>query len=63
MQKLINFDDVTREDIKSNFNCLQIPNHPCRILISGDCGSRLWVCGSLSNLITKFIYMLKILMN
>ena len=54
MKKMINFDDVTREDIKSNSNCPQIPNHPYRILISRDFGSGLWVCGSLFNLITRY---------
>ena len=34
MQKLINFDDVTKENIKEhNPNWLQIPDHPYVILI------------------------------
>ena len=33
-QKLINFDDVTKENIKEkNPNCSQIPNHPYIVLI------------------------------
>ena len=34
---MINFDDVTKENIKEhNPNWPQIPDHPCRILITGD---------------------------
>ena len=34
IQKMINFDDVTKENIKKhNTNWPQILNHPCRILI------------------------------
>ena len=37
---MINYDDVMKENIKDhNPNCLQIPNHPCRILIIGGSGS------------------------
>ena len=37
---MINFDDVTKENIKEhNLNWLQIPDHPHRILIIGGCGS------------------------
>ena len=33
---MINFNDVTKENIKGhNPNCLQIPDHPYRILIIG----------------------------
>ena len=33
---MINFDDVIKENIKEhNPNWLQIPDHPCRILIIG----------------------------
>ena len=40
MQKMINFDDVTKENTKKhNINCPQIPDHPYRILIIGDSGS------------------------
>ena len=40
VQKMIKFDDVTKEKIKqSNLNCLQIPDHPCRLLIIGGSGS------------------------
>ena len=36
MQKMINFDDVTEENIKGlNSNCLQILHDPYRILIVG----------------------------
>ena len=36
MQKIINFDDVTKENIEEhNLNCPQIPDHPYRILIIG----------------------------
>ena len=36
---MINFDDVTRENIKGyNSNWPQFHNHPYRILISGDSG-------------------------
>ena len=37
---MINYDDVMKENIKDhNPNCLQIPNHPYRILIIGASGS------------------------
>ena len=37
---MINFDDVTKENIKEhNPNWPQISDHPCRILISRGCGS------------------------
>ena len=40
MQKIINFDDVTKENIEEhNLNCPQIPDHPYRILIIGGSGS------------------------
>ena len=40
VQKMINFDDVVKENIKEhNSNCPQIPDHPYRILIIGDSGS------------------------
>ena len=36
MQKVINFDDVTKENIdRHNSNWPQIPDHPCIILIIG----------------------------
>ena len=38
--KMINFDDVTKENIKGhNPNCPQIYNRPYRILINGGSGS------------------------
>ena len=39
IQKMINFDDVTKENIKNNPNRPHIPDHPCRILITGGSGS------------------------
>ena len=37
---MINFNDATKENIKEhNPNWLQIPDHPCRILIIGGCWS------------------------
>ena len=40
IQKMINFDDVTKENIKEhNPNWPQIPDHPYRILIIGGSGS------------------------
>ena len=52
MQKMINFDDVTEENIKRhNSNCLQILHHPYRILIAGGSGSV--KTNSLFNLISK----------
>ena len=34
---MINFDNVTKDNIKEhNPNWLQIPDHPCRILTTGD---------------------------
>ena len=37
---MINFDNVTKENIKEhNPNWPQIPDHPCRILIVGGSGS------------------------
>ena len=49
---MINFDDVTKENIKEhNPNWLQIPDHPYRILIIGD--SRSGKTKSLFNLINQ----------
>ena len=37
---MINFDDATKENINEhNSNCLQISDHPYRILIIGGSGS------------------------
>ena len=39
-QKVINFDDVTKENIKECIlNWPQIPDHPYKILITGNFGS------------------------
>ena len=38
--KMINFDDIAKENItEHNPNLSQIPDHPCKILISGGSGS------------------------
>ena len=64
MQKVIKFDDVTKEYIKEhNSNWPKIPDHPYKILICGDSGSG--KTNSLFNLISHQpnidkIYMLKI---
>ena len=40
MQKMINFDDVPKENIKANnLNYPQIPDHSYQILITGGSGS------------------------
>ena len=40
MQKMINFNDVSKENIKEHIpNWLQIPDHPYKILIVGGSGS------------------------
>ena len=64
---MINFDDVTKENIKEhNSDWPQIPDYLYRILIIGGSGSR--KTNSLFNLISqqpdieKIIYMLKIQM-
>ena len=50
IQKIINFDHVTKENIKKhNSSWPQIPDHPYRILIIGD--SRSGKTNSLFNLI------------
>ena len=49
---MINFDNVTKENIKEhNPNWLQIPDHPYRILIIGGSGSG--KTNSLFNLINE----------
>ena len=50
MQKLINFDDVTKENMKEdNPNWSEIPDHPYRLLIIG--GPRSEKANSLFNII------------
>ena len=40
MRKMVNFDGVTKENIKEhNRNWQRIPDHPSRILILGDSAS------------------------
>ena len=40
VEKMINFDDVVKENIKEHSsNWPQIPDHSCRILITGGSGS------------------------
>ena len=52
MQKMINFDDVIKENIKEhNPNWLEIPDYPYRILIIGGSGSG--KTNSLFNLISQ----------
>ena len=52
IQKMINFDDVTNQNIeKNNSNWLQISDHPSRILIIG--GSVSWKANSIFNLISQ----------
>ena len=63
LQKMINFADVTKENIKEhNTNWPQTLDHPYRIWIIG--GSTSGKTNSLFNLISqlliKYIYMLKI---
>ena len=49
---MINFDDVTKENIKGHHpNCPQIPNRPYRILITKASGSE--ITNSLSNFISQ----------
>ena len=53
MQKLIKFNNVTKENIKQhNPNWPQIPDHPYRILIIG--GSGVGKTNSLFNLIISY---------
>ena len=48
---MINFDDVTKENIKEHSqNCPQIPDHPYKILII--CGSRSGKTNALLNFIS-----------
>ena len=52
IQKMINFDDVTKEETKEhNPNWPEIPDHPYRILIIGGSGSG--KTNSLFNLINQ----------
>ena len=52
IQKMINFDDLIKENIKEhNSNWPEIPDHPYRILVIGGAGSR--KTNSLFNLISQ----------
>ena len=52
IQKMINFDDVTKETVKEhNLNGSQIPDHPYWILIIG--GSRSGKTSALFNVISQ----------
>ena len=52
IQKMINFDNVTKENIKENNpNCPQITDHPNRMLIIGSSGSE--KTNSLFNLMSQ----------
>ena len=62
IQKMINCDDVAKENIKEhNTNWPQTPDHPYRVLITGDTGSGKKSSFNLINqILIKLIYMLKI---
>ena len=62
---MINFDDVTEKYIKEhNLNWPEIADSPCRILKLGDSGSGKFIKFIIyyftNQILTKFIYMLKI---
>ena len=65
MQKVINFDNVTEENInENNLHWPQIPYHPYKKLIIGGSGSAKtnlsFILISHYKILTKFILMLKI---
>ena len=54
MQKMFDFDDVTKENIKKhNANWLQIPGHPYRILIIEGSGKKKFIIQS-NKLLTRY---------
>ena len=53
MQKMTKFDDFTKENIKKhNPNWLQLPDHPCRMLIIAGSGS-----GKINSLFNLMIHL------
>ena len=62
VQKMINFDYITKEDMKEhNQNLPEIPDHSCRILIVGGSGSG--KTNALLNLINHELYTDKTLLH
>ena len=62
VQKMINFDYITKEDMKEhNQNLPEIPDHSCRILIVGGSGSG--KTNALLNLINHELYIDKTLLH
>ena len=62
IQKKINFDYITKEDVKEhNPNLPEIPDHSCRILIVGCSGSG--KTNALLNLINHELYIDKKLLH
>ena len=53
MQKMTKFDDFTKENIKKHKpNWLQLPDHPCRMLIIAGSGS-----GKINSLFNLMIHL------
>ena len=52
---MINFDDVTKQNIReNNSSWVEIPDHSCRILISGGSGSAKKIIIWSNNLATRY---------